>query len=118
MPAAVAALALTGCGAPSASTVRASALSGVVTGTVRTYGGPDIGGTAAASGTPRVAVVVSFELDGHPAASVTTGANGQFTVRLPAGTYRVDACGFGTSTDSVTVTASVTTTADFGCQVP
>jgi len=115
---AVAALAVVGCAAQSGSSTRANTPSGVVSGTVRTYGGVDIGGSPAANGTPRVGVVVSFELDGHPAGSVTTGASGQFTVRLPVGTYGVDACGFGRSTGSVTVKASVTTAADFGCQVP
>ena len=111
-------LTLVGCAGPSGPATVASAASGIVSGTVRTYGGPEIGGTPAANGIPRGGAVVRFELDGHPAGSVITGATGRFTIRLPPGTYTVDACGLDTTTTSVTVTAAATTTADVGCQVP
>jgi hypothetical protein len=91
---------------------------GVLTGTVRTYGGPDIGGTPAANGRPNIGLVVRFQHDGHPAGTATTGATGRFTARLPAGDYMVDPCGAGKPTDQVTVNASATTAADFRCDVP
>ena len=118
MAAAACGLALVGCAGPPGPAGQASAASGIVSGTVRTYGGPEIAGTPAANGVPRGGAVVRFELDGHPAGSVITGATGRFTIKLPTGTYTVDACGLGTTATSVTVTAAATTTADFGCQVP
>jgi hypothetical protein len=91
---------------------------GVLTGTVRTYGGPEIGGTPAANGRPNIGVVVRFQRDGRPAGTATTGATGRFTVSLPAGDYGVDPCGAGKATEQVTVNASATTEAAFRCDVP
>ncbi len=119
VPALVAVLASTGC----ASTLHGSAAStsvptGTLTGTVRTYGGPELNGTAAADGRPNVGVVVRFSRNGHPAGSATTDSTGRFTVTLPAGDYAVDACGWGKPTDHVRVAAGSTGTHDFRCDVP
>jgi hypothetical protein len=120
--AALAALAaLAGCARPllgSAGTNGAGAGAGTLTGTVRTFGGPQLNGTPAANGRPDVGTVVHFTRDGHPAGAATTDATGRFTVRLPAGDYAVDACGWGRPTDHVTVASGSTLTHDFRCDVP
>jgi hypothetical protein len=115
---AASALALAGCG--TASSGAGSASSGVLTGVVRTYGGPDRGGSPAANGVLNADVEVTVQRAGESATSVRTNSVGRFTVSLAAGTYLVNGCGGqgGSATNQVVIRSGETTQQDIACQVP
>jgi hypothetical protein len=117
------ALAAAGCGttgtAGTARTAR-TARTGLLTGLVRTYGGPERIGSPTANGVLNTNAAVTVQLAGGSAVTVRTDSVGRFTVTLPAGTYVVGGCGGvgGPLTDQVVVRSGETTEHDIGCQVP
>jgi hypothetical protein len=68
-----------------AKSTSTAAAGGTVTGTLELRGGPPPGTPRAASGT--VYAFTSNSYTGAPAATVTTGNDGRFSLHLPSGTY-------------------------------
>lgn len=104
--------------APTGTGPGSTAGSGLLTGVVRTYGGPEMSGSPAANGILNTGVQVRVTLAGRTVATLITGSDGRFSVRLTPGDYVVDGCASGVPGDPVTVQAGGTTTHDIACQVP
>jgi hypothetical protein len=69
--------------------VSAATGTGTLTGKLTVEGGPVQQGAPGARPLPGT---VKFVSNGRPVATVAVGTSGLFTVRLPAGGYRVEAC--------------------------
>ncbi len=88
---------------------------GIVTGVVREYGGPLLpNGQMAANGTPTSGVTVTATQNGRTAASVVTGADGNYGFTLPAGSYVVTGCAAVT----IVVVVREVVHQDLRCDVP
>ncbi len=95
---------------------------GVVTGTVRLYGGPmsPTTGKQAFTGQPQPGAKVSLWIDKEQVTLLHADGQGHFEVSVPAGTYSIVGCDGVASpfSDTVTVVAGQAVQHDIVCTVP
>lgn len=96
-----------------------AAATGMVSGVVRTYGGPavvvDGKVTMAMNGVATAGQTVTASRGGRSVATTTTDKNGRFSLALSPGDYIVTACAPGVN---AAVRAEQTTSVELTCAVP